>query len=100
MTTGRKPPMIGLVCQDDVGVKTAYAVGDSQTMFNRAFGQTWYLRDEIVRMQARHDVEMPQMRVDMRQAQQGVRHAQAESSSGRCGTKLHLVDVKSMSPSG
>ena len=49
-------------------------------------------------MQAKHDVQMAHMRVDMRQAQQDVRQAQALSSSGPHCTKLDLVDVKSMSP--
>ena len=91
--------MPGLTGQDDVSVENAHMVRDVETIFNRAFDQNRYLREEIVQMKARHDVEMAQMCVDMCQAQQDVRQALAGSSSGPRGTKFDLVDVKSMSPS-
>ena len=99
MATGSTPPMTGLTGQDDVTVENAHTVGDFQTMFNRAFDQNRYLREEIVQMQARHDVEMAQMRVDMRQAQQDVRQAQTTTNHGNHNTRFDLVDVKTMSPS-
>ena len=99
MAVGSTPPMTGLAGQDDVSVEIAHTVEYAQTIFNRALDQNRYLRNEIVQMQARHDVEMPQMRVDMRQAQQDVRQAQTTTNHNNYNTRLDLVDVKSMSPS-
>ena len=99
MATGSTPPMTGLTGQDDVSVENAHMVGDVQTVFKRAFDQNRYLRDEILVMQARHDFEMAQMRVDMRHAHQDVRQAQTTTSHNNHNTRLGFVDVNAMSPS-
>ena len=67
MATQSTPPMAGLTGQDDASVENAHTVGDSQTIFNSAFDQNRYPRDNIAHMQARHGVEMVQMRIGMRQ---------------------------------
>ena len=91
--------MTGLTGQDDASIENAHTVGDIQTICIRAFDQNHHLCDDIVQMQARHDVGMAQMCVDMRQVQQDFRQVQADSHHGPQGTKFDLVYVRSMSPS-
>ena len=63
--------MTWLTGSDDASVENAHAE-IVQTIFHRGFDRNRYLSDGVVQMQARHDVEMAQMRVDMWQAQQDV----------------------------
>ena len=88
------PPMTGWIGQGSVSIENAHTVGEVQTMSTGPSTRTG--RNEIVQQQAQHDVEMAQMRVNMRRAQQDVRQAQVGASSGPHGTRLDLVDVEPM----
>ena len=81
---------------EDVTIANAHTVGDFQHILWRLEQMNRDLRGEIVVLQGNHQVEMAQVRVELRNAQQTARQAQGASGDSR---KMELVDVKTMSPS-
>ena len=87
--------------QDDVSIENASTVSDFVTVLQRMNIANRALRDELSYVQAdaatkhsQRDMEMAQMRVELRLAQA----AGAQSQSQQSDKKFELIDVKTMIP--
>ena len=87
----------------DVSIENAETVGDFQSIFVRNIEANRFLQDQITSLQSsagtrdqQHNMEMAQIRIELRQAQAGIQAA--SNAGGNGGNKMDLVDVKSMAP--
>ena len=87
----------------DVTIENAETVGDFQAIMRRAADANKFMQDQVTYLQndagakaQQHDMEMAQMRIELRQAQANIQMA-ANAGGGGNG-KMDLIDVKTMAP--